>query len=220
MMRYMRILVLGLVTAVALAGCTIGQKDTELCKGEGVLLEDDFSDETGCGWALYNQAGTEVAISEGVMSVSTSQPGEFWWSNPGRDFSDVIITVNARQINGPDDNAYGIICRYENPHKFYIFLVSGDGFYVIGKFDGEGEPIDYLTEDSLYVYSDVINRGIATNQIRASCIGDELSLSVNGLPLLTVTDESFDSGDVGLGVSTLDLGTAVVNFDNIKIIAP
>jgi hypothetical protein len=47
---------------------------------------------------------------------------------------------------------------------------------------------------------------MATNQIRASCIGNELSLAVNGIPLINVTDSAFATGDVGLGVSTLAAG--------------
>ena len=69
-------------------------------------------------------------------------------------------------------------------------------------------------------FSDIINQGVATNQLRVSCIGNELSLSVNGIPLMTVQDDSFASGDIGLGVSTLAPGTAVVEFDNLRVIAP
>lgn len=66
----------------------------------------------------------------------------------------------------------------------------------------------------------MINQGVATNLIRVSCVGNELSLSVNGLPLATVTDNAFAGGDVGLGVSTLEPGTAVVQFDDLLVLAP
>jgi hypothetical protein len=205
-----------------LAACTAGPSDAELCVGSGVLFQDDFADPQLCGWAQYSQGGAVAAVEEGVMRLTSSQPGPFWWTNPGRNFDDVIISAQARQASGPDNNAYGIICRYQSPENFYIFLISGDGYYAIGKYQSNSEQIEYLTGDGQYhyIFSDAINQGIATNQIRVSCVGNDFSLTVNGLPLVTVSDPTFVTGDVGLGVSTFEVGTVVVEFDNIQVIRP
>jgi hypothetical protein len=45
-------------------------------------------------------------------------------------------------------------------------------------------------------------------------------LTVNGLLLETVTDPTFVTGDIGIGVSTFELGTAVVEFDDLRVIEP
>jgi hypothetical protein len=66
----------------------------------------------------------------------------------------------------------------------------------------------------------MINQGAETNQLRASCIGSELSLAVNGTMMETVTDPTFVTGDVGLGVSTLEQGTAVIEFNDLRVTAP
>ena len=161
-----------------------------------------------------------VEIAEGTLNISTSQTGQIWWTNVGRNFNDVIVTVQARQTNGPNNNAYGVLCRYQDENNFYIFLISGDGYYAIGKYESGSEQITYLTPNQEYVFSDLINQGVATNLLRVSCVGNELSLSVNGLPLVSVTDNSFTGGDVGLGVSTLEPGTAVVQFDDLLVLAP
>lgn len=204
-----------------LSACTLfGGAAEDACDGGGALLQDDFGGTQSCGWAEYNQSGTVVAIEEGVMQMSTSTPGQIFWSNPGRNFEDVIITVQARQTNGPNDNAYGVICRYQDESNFYLFLISGDGYYMIGKYETGQATIQYLTNSNEFIFSDTINQGIATNQVRASCIGDELSLSVNGIPLLTVTDSTFAAGDIGMGVSTFEPGTAVVQFDDLRVLAP
>ncbi len=218
-MRKLTILLL-LVLVLALASCSIVDAGTDDCQASGSLFQDDFSGERNCGWALYNQGGALAEIDAGVLRISTSQAGKIWWSNPGQNFDDAIITVQARQESGPNNNAYGIICRYQNEQNFYIFLISGDGYYTIGKYQSGNDQIVYLTENAQYQPSEFINQGAATNQIRASCIGNELSLAVNGLPLFTTTDPTFVTGDVGLGVSTLEVGTAVVQFDNFTVIAP
>lgn len=220
-MRKFATLFVLLIVAALLAGCTLFDgSGPDACQSSGVLFEDDFSGNQNCGWILYNRGGAVTAIEEGVLRISVSQPGQIWWTNPGRNFDDAIITVEARQVSGPNNNAYGVICRYQNEANFYLFLISGDGYYAIGKYQTGSDQIQYLTESDQYVYSEAINQGIATNRIRAACVGDQLSLTVNGIPLLTVTDPTFVTGDLGLGVSTLEPGTAVVQFDNVRVIAP
>lgn len=210
-----------LLCLVFLVACNVGGgSNAAACDEGGALFTDDFSGTQNCGWALYNRGGAVVAIENGVMRFSTSQPGQIWWTNPNRRFDDVIVNLQARQVSGPNNNAYGAICRYQNEQNFYVFLISGDGYYAIGKYSSDRPTITYLTERGEYQPSDVINQGLATNQIQASCIGNELSLMVNGIPLISVTDPTFVIGDVGLAVSTLEPGTAVVEFDNFRVVAP
>jgi hypothetical protein len=215
-----RLLLLLFVTVSLVACSIVSGPTTDPCNENGALLRDDFSGAQNCGWREYNQGGAVVAIAEGTLSISTSQTGQIWWTNAGRDFSDVIITVQARQSSGPNNNAYGVLCRYQDENNFYIFLISGDGYYAIGKYQTGEQQVTYLTPNQEYVFSDLINQGVATNLVRVSCVGNELSLSVNGLPLVTVTDDSFSGGDVGVGVSTLEPGTAVVQFDDLLVLAP
>ncbi|MCC6606876.1 MAG: hypothetical protein IT327_26960 [Anaerolineae bacterium] len=210
-----------LLALLSVSACSIiGPSQPDACNENGALLQDDFSGAQVCGWREYNQGGAVVAVADGTLNISTSQTGQVWWTNAGRDFSDVIITVQARQTSGPNNNAYGVLCRYQDENNFYIFLISGDGYYAIGKYETGRDQITYLTPNAEYVFSEVINQGVATNLIRVSCVGEELSLSVNGLPLVTVTDSAFAGGDVGLGVSTLEPGTAVVQFDDLLVLAP
>lgn len=203
-----------------LTACNGGGGGVDECNEGGALFADDFSGAQNCGWALYNRGGAVVAIENDVLRFSTSQPGQVWWTNPGRSFDDVVINVQARQVSGPNNNAYGVICRYQNEQNFYIFLVSGDGYYTIGRYSSDRQTITYLTERGEYQFSDAINQGLATNQIQAGCVGNELSLMVNGIPLISVTDPTFVIGDVGLAVSTLEPGTAVVEFDTFQVIPP
>ncbi len=205
-----------------LSACSIVGQAEDTCDSGGALFYDDFSGEQSCGWREYSQSGAVTEINEDTqtLNISTSQPGQIWWTNPGREFDDVIITTQATQAEGPDNNAYGVICRYQDENNFYIFLVSGDGYYAIGKYQTGSPNIIYLTENQEYIFSEAIRQGSDSNQLRASCIGNELSLHVNGTPLVTITDPTFVRGDVGAAVSTLEPGTAVVYFDDFQVIAP
>ena len=140
-------LLLLFISVLFLASCSLGSSEPDPCNADGSLLHDDFSGEQECGWVLYNQGGAVAAIEEGAFRISVSQPGQIWWSNPQRNFSDVIITAQARQVSGPDDNAYGVICRYQNEENFYLFLVSGDGYFAIGKYQSGTQQVTYLSGD-------------------------------------------------------------------------
>ena len=185
-----------------------------------ILFFDDFNGEQDCGWATYSRGGGVAAIENASMQLTVSQPGQIWWTNPTRNFDDVVIRTEARQVSGSDDNAYGLICRYQNPENFYAFLISGDGYYAIAKYQSGSENVIYLTENGQFQPSEEIHTGIASNELLVSCIGNQLSMEVNGAPLLTVTDPTFVTGDIGLAASTLQAETGVIEFDNVQVSAP
>ena len=54
---------------------------------------------------------------------------------PEKNFGDVRVEADVIKLNGPDENRMGLICRYRNG-DYYFFMISNDGYYVIGKFLG------------------------------------------------------------------------------------
>jgi hypothetical protein len=214
-------LLAALAGMLLLSSCLPGNlRGPDRCDGGGFLFQDDFSGNQDCGWALYSRGGAVVEMREGALRLTTSQPGQIWWTNPDRAFTDAIMTVRARQVSGPDDNAYGVICRYQSPENHYVFLISGDGYYAIGKYQSGSPQIQYLTGEGQYQFSENIRQGAAMNEIRASCVGSQLTLHVNGLQLASVTDPTFVIGDIGLAAGTFQPGTLVVEFDDVKVLAP
>ncbi len=206
---------------MALMACNANQAEPDACDAlPDILFLDDFNGETDCGWAAYNRGGGIAAIENSSMQLKVSQPGELWWTNPLRNFDDVEIRVEARQVAGANDNAYGVICRYQNEDNFYVFLISGDGYYAVGKYQTGVDNVTYLTENGQFQLSEAINTGVASNELRVSCIGNQLSLEVNGTPLVTVTDPTFVTGDIGLAASTLQATAGIFEFDNVQVTPP
>jgi hypothetical protein len=218
--RVAGLFMLGIVT-IGLSGCLPDNlSGPDPCNEEGTLLNDDFDGSKECGWTVYNRSGATASIEDGVFQLTTSQPGQIWWTNAGRNFDDVIITTTVRQLSGPNDNAFGVICRYQNPENFYLMLISGDGYYAIGKYQSGSNQVTYLSGEGQFVSSEAINQGVASNELRVSCIGNELSLAINGITVANVADPTFVTGDVGMGASTFQPGTTVVQFESIRVIAP
>lgn len=198
----------------------IESREVESCSDDGALLYDSFDGDKDCGWQLYSGQGVEEVIADGVLRIEANQPGIIGWTVAGQEISDVVITTRTTQVQGPDDNAYGIICRYQNEDNYYVFLISGDGHYAIGKFQSGFDDIQYLTGGGMYAPSEMINIGNASNEIEASCIGNQLSISINGVGVDSISDPTFVIGDVGLGAGSFQPGTMIIEFEDFLAAEP
>jgi hypothetical protein len=129
----------------------------------------------------------------------------------------VLVQVRAKKLEGPDDNLFGLVCRYQDDQNFYAFAIGSDGYYGIYKrIDGEQSLIDQIHMD----FSDVINSGVEDNVIRAICQADQLALIVNDTPLIQVQDGALTQGDVGLILGTFTEPGVNVLFDDFIVISP
>ncbi|MFC1996359.1 hypothetical protein ACFLXI_01965 [Chloroflexota bacterium] len=183
---------------------------------EGVLFQDDFSDPSS-GWDRVNVEEGITDYADGVYRILVNTDNTDQWANPGLDFSDTTIKVEATKVGGPDDNDFGVVCRYEDTENFYFFIISSDGFYATGKvFDG----IQELLGETEMMPNDAIKTGNATNNIQADCISSRLTFSVNGTQLITVEDSAFAKGDVGLIAGTFDTSGTDIHFDNYLVLEP
>ena len=182
-----------------------------------VLFQDDFSNPDS-GWDRVNvKDGITDYTPEGAYRILLNLPNTDVWANPGLSFTDVRIEVDATKVGGPDNNDFGVQCRYQDDNNFYFFLISSDGYYGIGKVkDGE----QTLLSGENMEYSDAILQGRSTNHLRADCVGPHLKLYVNGVPVATAEDSDFTHGDVGLMAGTFDESGTDVLFDNFIVLQP
>jgi hypothetical protein len=156
--------------------------------------------------------------AQGQYRIWLNYPHTTIWANPGLQFTNTRIETDAFKAAGPDNNQFGIICRYEDADNFYFFLISSDGYYGIGK-SQNGQQV-LLTGQGKMTFSAKIAKGRAANHLRADCVGPNLALFVNGQHLATVADPAFSRGDVGLIVGTFDEPGADIRFDNFAVYAP
>ena len=182
-----------------------------------VLFEDDFS-ETSTGWGTMEKAGGEIEPNYGGLVFSVYLPNFMFWSVNGGDFADVRINVDAVLMEGPVNDNFGVICRYQDEENYYGFLLSHDGYYGIFKYIN-GNMVTASEEGNL-AYSEAIRQGGVVNHIEAICQGNTLSLSVNDTLLASVVDDSFTSGKIGLIAGAYDSPGVNVLFDNLKVYQP
>jgi len=187
--------------------------------GEGELQwTDDFSDPES-GWQAESDASAEVGYHTGVMRIFVKSPNRLAWASAGRDFSDFRLAVEATQVAGPDDNEYGVLVRMQDLDHFYRFSISGDGYYLISKYD-EGEWVALSDDWKSPTDPDAIQLGTATNRLEVICQGATMTFSVNGVQLEQVRDTGYSKGDIGLYAGSFFEPGVEVHFDNVRVDAP
>jgi len=181
-----------------------------------VLFQDDFSGLTS-GWNRITTTQGETDYADGVYRIFVNEPNLDIWSFPGRDFNDVRIEVDALKVGGERNNRYGIICRAVDQNSFYTLIISSDGYYGIGKI--QGQDYSLIGMETLQPSSAIL-KGAALNHLRADCVGDTLTLFVNGEKLAQVRDSSFAAGDVGLIAGSYETAGVDIRFDNFIVFEP
>lgn len=182
----------------------------------GVLFADDFSNPVS-GWDVRNEADAITDYRDGEFVIFVGKINTTLWSTANRSMTDLSVDVNARQVAGTDDNLFGIICRYQDAQNFYRFVIGGNGFAGITK-RANGQ-VSVLSGQAL-TRSDAVNRGLATNHLRAVCNGDQLTLYVNDQLVSQVTDDEFPSGEFGLLASSGNVPGTEIHFDDSLVTQP
>ncbi len=187
--------------------------------GMQILFQDDFS-STSSGWDRTQNDSYFTDYVNGGYRIYVIPDTYSAFANPYQSFqNNVRIEVDATKVGGPDDNAFGVQCRYQDVENFYFFYISSDGYTGIG-INKAGSKSIISSSDGNMVSDSNINQGAATNHIRADCIGNTLTLFVNGTQIATATDSSFTGGDVGLMARTFGTGGADILFTNFVVYKP
>jgi hypothetical protein len=190
-------------------------EESSLPSTGNVLFQDDFSDPTS-GWDNYSDSDGGTDYANGAYLISVYTDTYFYWANPYRTFQDVNIEVDTDMLSEEEDNQYGIICRHADIDNFYALVISGDGFAAIRK-RSQGGELEYIAD---WEENAAINTGMAANHLRAECVGDHLSLYVNGVLVIETFDSDILTGDVGLLAGTFSATQAEVLFDNFVVTSP
>jgi hypothetical protein len=120
-----------------------------------------------------------------------------------------------------NSNNINLMCRNSTSGRFE-FTVQNDGLYQIWAYDGTGGNGYVELADG---GSTSIRSGQQQNEITVTCIGNNLSLYINGSLVKSIKDNRFffSDGQVGFGVniSPTNLVTPViVEFDSLTISQP
>src|SRR5690554_4954940 len=98
----------------------------------GALLYAATFDAFNEDWGQY--AGRlSSQVVDGALRLSVGEPVAGPYSVASPHFGDFDVRVQARAVEGPDENGFGIIFREQDPNNFYYFLVGSDGYYKVSR---------------------------------------------------------------------------------------
>ena len=184
-----------------------------------VLLEDDFSDGDYVGWTIVDEGTSEApsswSASSGVMvqksniyggSTSAgelSKLGTYAYYPGGLGWTDYQADLTIRST---DDDTIGVIFRYQNGNNYYRFSWDKQRSYrrLVKK---AGGVFSLLASDSVPY---VIGR---TYQVRIVAQGTLLTVSIDGVPVFSVTDAAISSG----GIALYSWGNSGGYFDDVAV---
>lgn len=206
-----------LILILSLSACTSESLAADQLPWVGdapVLFKDDFTTQDG-GWTTLEDSLSFIGYDDGGFRLRSSVPDYQFISVPGLNFKDVQVYAQVRKLEGPDDNLFGVVCRYQDPQNFYAFLISSDGYF--GIFEMQNGYLGLINQVHMD-FDKVIERGRGTNELMVICQGDKLGFLVNDQPLLQVQDDTLSFGDVGFLAGSLASGGVDVFFDNFIVL--
>jgi hypothetical protein len=210
---YVSLILLASVMLILCQACNLLEPPVE---SGSVLFQDDFS-RNASGWDRYSDDTYVTDYESGGYRIAIFTPETNVWARPHLNFDDTMVQVMATKLDGPDDNVFGVLCRYQDAKNFYFFLISSDGYCGIGIYQDGGEIL--LSSDAM-LPSEAINQGEDTNHIRADCVGEELSLYINGALAAQAIASDWARGDVGLIAGTYDKPGTDLLFENFSVLLP
>ncbi|MBN1967708.1 MAG: hypothetical protein JW910_23835 [Anaerolineae bacterium] len=231
-----RLMWVGLVLLSILVGCTSAVPVPRPGQLLYVTTFDAFNED----WEQFEGRLAAQVVGEGQnpalqLTIDNVQDGAFTVAEPV--FSDFDLVVEVTQVAGPDNNGFGVLFRYQDTRNYYVFYISGDGWYSLEqRIDGVAEVLSDWSQSA------AIRQGQATNTLRVVARGQTFSFFVNDEPLLlcptlwnpanpsecmqgeaspelTVTSLPAQ-GRIGLGARTFDQSGVVIAFDNMLVCGP
>lgn len=201
-----------IVVLLFIVGCSSEMTDL-LLPELSLPIEDDFSDEES-GWTTASHDVYTMGYSDGTYRMKANSDALiFSWRRAA--LEDMILEVDAQRTDGTTKNGFGLICRYRDLDNFYLFQISSEGGYRIGKYVD-----DVFSEITPWDYHGAINQGFESNSLRVECIGSRLSFFVNGTLLIESNDNDFTTGGFGLLIEAEEASGLEIIFDNFSAKEP
>lgn len=204
-----------LFTAACVCMATAEETGTsELQKGELLFIDDFQTTKVSGAWGCARGENQSNYYEDGEYIINVVPIDSWWRVQSGKSFGDCIVEVEATPVSGPDDNVYGVMTGWLNWSNYYMFMISGDGYFkFVKRYEGSWALNDPWTK------SDSINLGKATNLIQVKRQGETLSFYANGKKLADYVDGSLPEGNVGImaGTTACGGGNVTVSFDNFSV---
>jgi len=177
----------------------------------GKIISEIFSDPNS-GWPEQDQADRKLFYADGLYQIQVLQKDWMAWATVKPPLQDFYAEVLARPLEVEGTAEYGLLFHTVDDTTFYEFRLSTTGEYSLARQMGGAWEI--LID---WTASTAIRSGLNENRLRLVCLGDSISLSVNGTFLEIIQDDALPEGKIGLFAGIIGAGQTTIGFDNLNV---
>ncbi len=188
--------------------------------GWTLRFADDFSDPAS-GWPVMKDdpdVVKEYADGGYLVTLIKDNIDTFTRNTYAEVLSDVRVEVDALRIGDQTPWDIGLACRIDGMAVYQLSVYESNGVKKYGIYRWNEESYITLAE-KIVTDNRVFREGKIANQFRADCVGDHLTLWINGEKVLEATDPNpLPRGKAGLVAGYAD-GVQVF-YDNFAVYIP
>ena len=167
-------------------------------------LEDDDGDLATVSWKIEN--------SKYMWDAKAKQAFIYWTYPSVTPVTDFILSVDAQQIEGPQNGQYGLVFRLLDEYNYYLFMNDQDKNYSFQLYN-EGE---WFT----LTYGKISPAVLQNGENRVTVIGEGFNFRfyINDIFINEETDHTLPSGKFGIAIGlTYPQDQAIFVFDNFEL---
>ena len=184
-----------------------------------LLFSDNFAPGEVGDWQIEGDAAGQTTLLNENLVIEIHEPNLMQFSTlttPG--FTDFVLEVDARQLQGDLQSSFGILFRMQNPNQFYRYEITGNGMYMLERHNGDGTWSRFVED---WQETAAIKQGVnQVNRLKVTAIGPNISIFVNDTLLFQAADSAYTSGTIALDAGTFTQPGLQVAFDNLKVRQP
>ncbi len=165
-------------------------------------------------WFLLNTANTKWTAGDGKLVMTSIKPGnsEEWGLSDQPSLNDYYLQATfivGSACSGLDK--YGLLARAPSPDSGYVFEFSCDGHYRLYTWDGE----HYNALQEWTNSASIVTGPNQTNVMGIYMKGTDIRLYANGHKIAEFTDSTYDHGQFGLAIGSVNTNNFTVNVDQV-----
>lgn len=170
--------------------------------------------DTANNWYLLDTANTKFTEGDGNLVMTSINPGggEEWGLSDKPSIDDYYLQatfITGSSCSGLD--RYGLLARAPEPDKGYVFEFSCDGHYRLYTWDGQ----NYHAIQEWRTASPIKIGANQTNIMGIWMKDNTIRLYANAYKLAELTDGTFDHGQFGLVVSSIETNNLKIYVDQV-----
>ena len=190
---------------------------------------EEFNSPLSSDWTVFYLEASDKADIDKV--TVEAEDGKLVWDfdseylyfylfNTAHKYEDVTVKVRADNL-GRNNNNVSLMCRYDPEVGWYEFNIANNGLYNIyyAEINSQGKIVyNRITNGG----SNSIKQGKDVNEYSITCKGQELSLTINGDEVNTITERKYSlrDGNIGISVSSFNVLPILVEMDWLEVSEP